>query len=115
MDAGGCYSRRHAVGMYASGNESERARFVFLLCFHRSFLMNWASEGKGVPAFLYSQRWRFWYACQRIERASAWNIFLFALSPFNFHGMGGGKERGVGELYSQRRRFWYAFKGGRER
>ena len=73
--------------------------------------MNWVSEGEGRPAFLYSQRWRFWYACQRIERASAWNILFFALSPFNFHGLDGRKERGVGEFYSQRRRSWYAFQG----
>ena len=81
-----------AVGMCASGSESERAGFVFLLCFHRSFLMNWVSEGEGWPDFLYSQRWRFWYACQRIERASAWNFVFLRFPRSVFTDWMGGKK-----------------------
>ena len=34
-------------------------------------------KGKGMPASIYSQRRRFWHACQWIARASAQDIFIF--------------------------------------
>ena len=68
-------------------------------------------RGAGVvkSASLYTRRRRFWYACQRVGRASpgerAPGTFIsFALSRFLFHVLGEGGERGIGGLYSYRQR-----------
>ena len=63
-------------------------------------------EEKGVPTFLYFQRWRFWYSYRRIGRASTEGTFFsFARSILmNWVRVG---ERGASGSYSQRWCFWY--------
>ena len=48
-----------------------------------------------VLAVSYPRQWRFWYVCQRTERASVRDIFSFSLPPFNFYKLGGEEEKGV--------------------
>ena len=52
-----------AFAMHVSGLESERAGLYMILCFRRFLHTNWVGERERMPAFLYSQRWYFWYAC----------------------------------------------------
>ena len=83
-----------AVGMYASGSESERAGFVFLLCFHRSFLMNWVSEGEGRPAFSILSGGAFgMHASELRERVRG--IFCFLRFPRSIFTDWMGGKKGV--------------------
>ena len=53
-----------------------------------------------MTVVLYFQRWRFWYACQRIGRASERDIVPFALCASDFHGLRGGTGGCRRVLYS---------------
>ena len=77
----------------SAGGESKRARQFCLLRFYHSIFTDWVSGGgRGADGSLLSAV-VVWYACQRIERAIAWNIFPFALPLFRFHRLGGGDKK----------------------
>ena len=48
-----------------------------------------------MPAFIYSQRRCFWYACQRVARGRAQGIFSCALPLLNFDELGEEEEEEV--------------------
>ena len=106
-----------AFAMHASGSESERAELYIILCFRRFLHTNWVGERERMPAFLYSQRWHFWYACQRIWKASAMYIFLVCTSPvqcLRTECRGGGRKGCWRVLISEVVRL-VCMLGGRER
>ena len=60
-----------AFGMHVSGSRGRvsKTKLSFALP-PFSFDKLGREEVKGVPVFLYSQRWRFWYTCQQVGKAS---------------------------------------------
>ena len=65
--------------------------------------------GKVVPVSLFSQRRRFWYACQRIERAGPLDIFLFCAPGVQCSRSGGRQVKFSATLYHRKRSVWYAY------
>ena len=74
-----------------TGREDERAVSFFL----RLRLFNYPGAGGRRAGLLVALRirWRrFWYSCQRVERASSSYVFTFKLLTFGFPGAGSGDK-----------------------
>ena len=50
-----------------------------------------------ISVALYRRRWRFWYACQWVEKSACWTFIYFALpSAVRFQGLGEWRKMGAG-------------------
>ena len=70
-----------AFGLHSSGRASVRDKFSVKLC---PFNYHGLGGVERMPASLYSQRLCFWYACQRVGRASVRDILSFCVFAVKF-------------------------------
>ena len=81
-------------------------------CFFRALFVHfsrveWWGREEG-PTSPYCQRRWFWHASQRTRRASTWDLFRYALSPFNFYELGGEDGKEVQQVFNSSVAFKYA-------
>ena len=97
-------------GVYSMHVRRSGARAHRWFCFAPIVVPSSMSGERGVPlsVSLFTRRRHFWYACQRVERTSARNVFACTCAVF-FNGTRWGEGKGMlAALYPWRRSFRHA-------